>query len=83
MPTQDDLNEGENRELCWMAAPVLHDVPANAELRFQVKADTVGKLKLVSGSGELFGVELALGKEYSLPRGKSASIATFYGAKVT
>jgi polyribonucleotide 5'-hydroxyl-kinase len=65
-----------------MHAPLTATLPAHSELRFHVGADKPGTVKLISGNAELFGVELAPGKEYLLPQDKNGSIATFYGASV-
>ncbi|KAJ0398625.1 hypothetical protein P43SY_007483 [Pythium insidiosum] len=49
------------------------------EYRVEVGAATELKVKLVSGSAELFGVELAINNEYTL-RDQKAAIFTWYGA---
>lgn len=69
--------------LSTVPAPEQISVPAYSELRFYVAAEGTGTLKLMEGSAELFGIELALGKEYVMTSGKSGSIATFFGAKVS
>lgn len=65
-----------------MAAPFVTDLPAHSELRYEIAAEAPGRVKLISGNAELFGVELSVGREYVLPPGHRGSISTFTGARV-
>jgi hypothetical protein len=45
-------------------------------------ADEGASVKLVEGSAEVFGVELAPGVVYRLRKGKSVAVFSWFGAKV-
>lgn len=67
------MNDGQWKE--W-------DIPARNEHRFEVPFDTPFTFKLISGSAEVFGCELALGHDYTVS-GCKLAIFTFIGAKIS
>lgn len=52
------------------------------ELRIEVAQDGAATIKLISGSAELFGVELAEHRVYTLSPGRKIAIYSWYGAEV-
>lgn len=54
---------------------------ANQEWRFEVAFDKQITVRLVEGTAELFGTELARGREYEFS-GQNAAIFTFHGCKL-
>jgi polyribonucleotide 5'-hydroxyl-kinase len=60
------------------------DLQAEHELRFEVPADcTNATLTLISGSAEVFGVEMALNRAYALSPALNAAAFTWFGARLT
>ncbi|KAG9235836.1 Pre-mRNA cleavage complex II protein Clp1-domain-containing protein [Amylocarpus encephaloides] len=60
---------------------VVHELQANSEWRFEVAFGASIELKLISGTAELFGTELAEKHTYTF-RGTKASIFTWHGCRL-
>jgi polyribonucleotide 5'-hydroxyl-kinase len=60
------------------------DLLVEHELRFEVPCDCAdATLTLMSGSAEVFGVEMAVNRAYSLSPGLNAAAFTWFGARLT
>lgn len=58
------------------------NIPANAEYRFEVDHDATATIKLISGTAEVFGAELAPNREYTFS-GQKVAIFSFDSAVVS
>ncbi|ODV87803.1 hypothetical protein CANARDRAFT_26008 [[Candida] arabinofermentans NRRL YB-2248] len=58
------------------------DIPAFQEWRFELLAKDKLKLKLLSGTAEIFGTELSPNMEYSFQGSMRSCISTFRGCKI-
>ncbi|KAL2070533.1 hypothetical protein VTL71DRAFT_13559 [Oculimacula yallundae] len=63
------------------AAPVVHELQQNSEWRFEVAIGQTIDVKILSGTAEIFGTELALNHIYTF-RGIKASIFTWHGCQI-
>ncbi|CZS89296.1 probable Protein clp1 [Rhynchosporium agropyri] len=63
------------------AAPVVHELQQNSEWRFEVAVGQTIDVKILSGTAEIFGTELALNHIYTF-RGIKASIFTWHGCQI-
>lgn len=59
-----------------------HSLPAGSELRIEVGDGSPALVRLVSGSAEVFGVELVEGRTYSLAPARKLAVFTWYGAEL-
>ncbi|KIN00369.1 hypothetical protein OIDMADRAFT_42295 [Oidiodendron maius Zn] len=59
----------------------IHDLQANSEWRFEVAIGRSIEAKVISGTAELFGTELALNHTYTF-RGTKAAIFTWHGCQL-
>lgn len=65
-------------------APRTFELKSEAELRFEIPSDcTTATITLTRGSAEIFGVELALNRTYTLAAQKSSAAFTWHGASLT
>ena len=65
------------------AARTTHALGKEHELRLEVGADgEAGFVQLLRGTAELFGVELAEGRAYALPPGRSAALFSWHGCEL-
>ena len=55
---------------------------AESELRVEVRAHCAAQLRLLSGSAEVGGVELAEGRAYWLAPGRQLAVFSWYGAEL-
>eukprot|EP01132_Coremiostelium_polycephalum_P004686 gene4686-5852_t len=60
---------------------VVHELKAQQELRYEIEFETKGYIKLLSGTAESFGTELAVGRQYNISATKGA-IFTWQGCKI-
>ncbi|KAG0652712.1 mRNA cleavage and polyadenylation factor clp1 [Hyphodiscus hymeniophilus] len=63
------------------ATTVLHHLPANSEWRFEVATSQSIDVKILNGTAEIFGTELALNHLYTF-RGTKSSIFTWNGCAI-
>ncbi|RKF76134.1 mRNA cleavage and polyadenylation factor clp1 [Golovinomyces cichoracearum] len=63
------------------ASPVIHEIQANSEWRFDVAIGQNIQLRILSGTAEIFGTELALNHTYKF-QGTKASIFTWHGCQI-
>ena len=62
-------------------APILHDLKENTEWRFEVAFGNQVEVRLLSGTAELFGTEVALKQPYTF-NGTKAAIYTWHGCSI-
>ncbi|TVY39548.1 mRNA cleavage and polyadenylation factor [Lachnellula occidentalis] len=63
------------------AAIAVHDLQANSEWRFEVAYGQSIEVKILSGTAEIFGTELAVNHTYTF-RGTKSSIFTWHGCRI-
>ncbi|KAH7355166.1 Pre-mRNA cleavage complex II protein Clp1-domain-containing protein [Rhexocercosporidium sp. MPI-PUGE-AT-0058] len=63
------------------ATPVVHELQQNSEWRFEVAIGQTIDVKILSGTAEIFGTELAVNHIYTF-RGIKASIFTWHGCQI-
>ena len=61
---------------------VQHQLSAEHELRFEVRAGHSATLTLLDGTAEVFGVELVPGTAYTFRGGANVAVFTWHGARV-
>ncbi|KUJ16273.1 Clp1-domain-containing protein [Mollisia scopiformis] len=64
-----------------VAPTVVHDLQANSEWRFEVDIGEKIDVKILSGTAEIFGTELAVNHLYTF-RGAKSSIYTWHGCRI-
>ncbi|KAI9679339.1 MAG: Cleavage polyadenylation factor subunit clp1 [Caeruleum heppii] len=64
-----------------VAAPTVHELSAASEWRFEVAANTTVEVKLLDGTAEIFGTEIASNQSYSFT-GIKAAIYTWHGCRL-
>ncbi|POS83130.1 hypothetical protein EPUL_003438 [Erysiphe pulchra] len=63
------------------AVPVVHELQANSEWRFDIAVDKTIQVRILSGTAEIFGTEIALNHVYKFQGIKSA-IFTWHGCRI-
>ncbi|TAQ85137.1 hypothetical protein B7494_g6551 [Chlorociboria aeruginascens] len=63
------------------ATVAVHELDANSEWRFEVAAGQSLEVRVLSGTAEIFGTELALNHTYTF-RGTKSSIFTWHGCRI-
>ncbi|KAI9836590.1 MAG: hypothetical protein M1819_001222 [Sarea resinae] len=63
------------------AAPLIHELPKGSEWRFEVSFGSTVEVKLLYGTAELFGTELAPNQTYTFT-GTKAAIYTWHGCRL-
>ncbi|KZF23192.1 Clp1-domain-containing protein [Xylona heveae TC161] len=64
-----------------IAAPVVHEIQKDSEWRFEVAFGSNVEVKLLSGTAEIFGTELAPNQTYTFS-GAKAAIYTWHGCRI-
>ncbi|KAI6247730.1 mRNA cleavage and polyadenylation factor clp1 [Erysiphe necator] len=63
------------------SVPVIHEIQANSEWRFDIAVDQNIQVRILSGTAEIFGTEIALNHIYKF-QGIKSSIFTWHGCRI-
>ncbi|KAI1002617.1 mRNA cleavage and polyadenylation factor [Podosphaera aphanis] len=61
--------------------PVIHEIPANSEWRFEVAFGQTVQVRILSGTAEIFGTEIALNQTYRF-QGTKTAIFSWHGCRI-